>query len=430
MTGTTPQDAYSPRPAAAEGAGLSRWFFELSTAERRTFWASFGGFALDGMDILLYSFVIPTLITLWSMTRADAGMIATVALLVSALGGWISGILSDRWGRVVTLQVTIVWFALFTGLSGLTNSFGQLLTVRALQGIGFGGEWAVGAALMGEIIRPEHRGKALGCIQSAWAVGWGAAALVYGATFYLLPETIAWRVLFFVGLLPGLFVLYLRRNVHESESFTRSRRQARQPAQSLEIFAPRMLVTTLFAALLATGTQGGYYAVMMWLPTYLKTVQHLSVLNTSGYLAVVIVASWIGYVTSAYLSDALGRRKNFLLFAVFSVLTVVAYMLMPISDALMLVLGFPLGFFASGSYSGLGAYFAELFPTRTRGAGMGFAYNVGRAIGATFPTLVGFLSGHISLGSAIVIFTSAAYALVILSVCILPETRGRILDEI
>jgi MFS family permease len=406
------------------------WFSQLSQNERRTFWASFGGFGLDGMDILLYSFVIPTLISLWSMTRGDAGLIATVALLVSALGGWIGGIISDRWGRVVTLQVTIAWFSLFTGLSGLTNSFEQLLIVRALQGLGFGAEWAVGAALLGEMVRPEHRGKALGLVQSAWAVGWGAAALVYTVTFYFLPETWAWRALFFIGVLPGLFVVYLRRYVHESEVFERDHSRDPKAGRFTEIFSAPIVFTTVLAALLATGVQGGYYGVMTWLPTYLKEVRHLSVLNTSSYLAVVIVASWLGYVAGAYCSDAFGRRKTFLLFSICCVLTVIAYTFIPISDALMLVLGFPLGFFASGTYSGLGAYFSELFPTRLRGAGMGFAYNFGRAVGATFPALVGFLSSRIPLGTAIGIFTTGAYALVVIAILMLPETRGRVLSDI
>jgi MFS family permease len=169
---------------------------------------------------------------------------------------------------------------------------------------------------------------------------------------------------------------------------------------------------------------------MTWLPTYLKEVRHLSVLNTSSYLAVVIVASWLGYVAGAYCSDAFGRRKTFLLFSICCVLTVIAYTFIPISDALMLVLGFPLGFFASGTYSGLGAYFSELFPTRLRGAGMGFAYNFGRAVGATFPALVGFLSSRIPLGTAIGIFTTGAYALVVVAILMLPETRGRVLGDI
>jgi MFS family permease len=416
----------SGRAAMSGSKGLG-WFSQLSLSEKRTFWASFGGFALDGMDILLYSFVVPTLITAWSMTRADAGLIATTALLVSAAGGWLGGILSDRFGRVRTLQITILWFSIFTGLSGLTNSFGQLLTVRGLQGFGFGAEWAVGAALLGEMVQPQHRGKALGFVQSAWAVGWAAAALIYTATFALLPESIAWRALFFIGVLPGLFVFNLRRYVPESSVYE-SQREARETGRFVEIFSPAHLRVTLLAALLAIGVQGGYYAVMTWLPTFLRTVRGLTVLDSGGYLAVVIVAAWFGYITGAYLTDALGRRRCFAVFSVCSIATVLIYTMIPVSNGLMLVLGFPLGFFASGTYSGLGAYFAELFPTRVRGSGMGFAYNFGRAVGATFPTLVGILSADMSLATAIGLFTALAYALVFLSICMLPETRGRTLQ--
>ncbi|MFT4506312.1 MFS transporter [Caballeronia sp. 15711] len=408
----------------SKGAGLTHWFRCLSSQERHTFWASFGGLALDAMDILLYSFVMPTLIALWGLSRGDAGTLATVSLLSSSLGGWVAGILSDRFGRVRALQVTILWFSCFTFLSGLCNSYNQLLAVRVLQGFGFGGEYAIGAALIGEMIRPEHRGKAVGTVHSAWAVGWAVAAIAYTLSFKFLDENIAWRVLFFAGLAPGLFVIYLRRHVKEPEVAAKAEKSSSALA-FLDIFKGGILKTTLLSAVLVTGCQGGYYAIMTWLPTYLKTVRGLSVLDTSGYLAVIIVASWLGYVVGAYLADSLGRRLNFLVFSVFSVITVAVYMFVPISDHWMLVLGFPLGFFASGSYSGIGAYLTELFPTRMRGSGMGFSYNFGRAFGALFPALIGFMSVKISLAGAIGAFTVGAYFLLLFAVLLLPETRGK-----
>jgi fucose permease len=193
----------------------------------------------------------------------------------------------------------------------------------------------------------------------------------------------------------------------------------------VEIFSRPLLRTTDFAALLAIGVQGGYYAVMTWLPTFLRTVRGLTVLNSASYLAVVIVAAWLGYIAGAYLTDAIGRRRCFALFSLCSIATVLAYTMIPVSDTLMLALGF----FPSGTYSGIGAYFTELFPTRVRGSGMGFAYNFGRAVGATFPALVGVLSADMPLATAIGLFTAAAYALVFLSICVLPETRGRVLHS-
>ena len=398
---------------------------ELSGTERRTFRACFGGWALDGMDFQLYSFVIPAVIAEWRLTKAQAGTIQTTTLLVSALGGWLAGLLADRIGRVRTLQITILWFAAFTALSGLSQSYGQLLAARALMGLGFGGEWAAGAVLMGEVIGARHRGKAVGAVQSGWALGWAAAAVLYTLAFSHLPERMAWRALFFAGILPALLVLYIRRYVDEPEVFRRARSQAPTRGSFLEIFSPPILATTVLAALLATGAQGGYYAITTWLPTYLKTVRNLSVFNTGAYLGVVIAGSFCGYLVSAWLSDALGRRRNFFLFALGSMGAVLGYTLLPITDTQMLVLGFPLGFFASGIFSGMGAFFTELFPTRIRGSGQGFCYNFGRGIGALFPSIVGALSAGMPLGRAIGIFAASAYALLFIAAVLLPETRGK-----
>jgi MFS family permease len=179
------------------------WLRQLDRSGRRTFWACFGGYALDAMDVQMFSFAMPVLIGLWGLSNSDAGVLASVTLIFSAIGGWGAGLLADRIGRVPTLQITIVWFAVFTFLSGLTTSFEQLLVTRALQGIGFGGEWATGSVLIGEVIAARHRGKAGGIVQSGWAVGWGAAALLSTVLFIVLPEDVAWRWLFFVGILPA-----------------------------------------------------------------------------------------------------------------------------------------------------------------------------------------------------------------------------------
>ena len=403
------------------------WWRELTAVERRTLIAAFGGWSVDAFDFMIYSFAIPALIAAWGMSRAEAGLIATSTLLFSAAGGWIAGALSDRVGRVRMLQVTIGWFACFTFLSGFSHSFGELLALRSLQGLGFGGEWAVGAALVSEMIRPQHRGKAVGTVQSGWALGWGAAAILYAVTFSVLPADLAWRALFWTGILPALLILYVRRHVPEPAASAAARADAGRARRPLGIFAPSLLRTTLLASLMATGMQGGYYAVTTWLPTYLKTVRGLSVLDTGGYLVVIVAGSFAGYLTAAWLSDRLGRRACFALFAVGSLLVAVTYTLVPIGDAAMLFLGFPLGFFVSGNFSGVGAFFAELFPGPVRGSGMGFAYSFGRGVGALFPALVGFLSARLSLGTAIGGFAGIAYLLVLAAVIALPETRGRTL---
>jgi MFS family permease len=416
-----------PLHASLAGSPVA-WWHELSASERQTFWACFGGWALDAMDVQFYSFVIPSLIAAWHISKAQAGTLSTSALLFSAAGGWIAGLVSDRIGRVRTLQLTILWFAVFTALSGFAQSYHQMLAARALIGLGFGGEWAAGAVLMGEVIRAKNRGKAVGTVQSGWALGWGAAALLYTLVFSTVPEQYAWRVLFFCGIAPAFLVVYIRRFVEEPEVFQKSRAAVATSGERvsfLEIFSPKILRTTVLAALLATGAQGGYYAVTTWLPTYLKTVRRLSVLNTGGYLGVIIAGSFCGYLVSAYLSDRLGRRRNFFLFSLCSIAAVLLYTHVTVTDRQMLALGFPLGFFASGIFSGMGAFFTELFPTRIRGSGQGFCYNFGRGIGALFPFLVGYLSATMPLERAIGMFAAAAYSVLFLAALLLPETRGK-----
>ena len=400
------------------------WWSGLTRGERATFYACFGGWALDAFDFQFYSFVIPTLRKEWNLSAGQAGSLATVALLSSAVGGWLAGLLADRIGRVRTLQITILWFAVFTCLSGLARGYWDMFFARALIGLGFGGEWAAGAVLMGEVISARHRGKAVGSVQSGWALGWGAAAILYTIVFSQLPEHTAWRVLFFAGIAPAFLVLFIRRHVEEPAVF-RAARQGAGTGNFLEIFSAGMLRTTVLAALLATGAQGGYYAITTWLPTFLKTERKLSVLNTGGYLGVVIVGSFCGYLVGAYLADAIGRRRNFFVFAIGCLVTVLVYTQAPIGNGLMLILGFPLGFFASGIFSGMGAFLTELFPTRIRGSGQGFTYNFGRGIGALFPSVVGYLSVGMPLGRAIGIFAASAYALLFLAAVLLPETRGR-----
>jgi MFS family permease len=357
-------------------------------------------------------------------------LLSTSALLLSSLGGWIAGLAADRYGRVRVLQLTILWFAFFTFLSGFAHGFTQLLIFRGLQGLGFGGEWAVGSVLIGETIRSEYRGRAVGTVQGGWAIGWGISALFFTLFFAVLPQSLAWRAMFWVGLLPALLVVWIRRHVCESEMFERSRseKKAKPSTHFLQIFSPGLIRTTLFASLVALGAQGGYHAITTWLPLYLNA-RGLSVTHTGGYLLVVIAGSFAGYLTAAHLADRIGRKKTLILFAVLSFTTVLFYTVMPISDHAMLFLGFPLGFFPSGSFSPMGAFFSELFPTSVRGSGQGFAYNLGRGVGALFPALVGYFSAHMQLGKAIAIFAVFAYMLMSLSVLLLPETRGMELSE-
>ncbi|CDG84448.1 MFS transporter [Janthinobacterium agaricidamnosum] len=408
---------------------MFNWYRQVSARERKTFWACFSGWALDALDVQVFTLAIPALIAAFGLDKGQAGMVGAATLVSSALGGWVIGAVSDRLGRVRTLQLTIVWFSLFTFLCAFAQTFPQLIVLKALQGFGFGGEWAAGAVLMAESVRSEHRGKAMGTVQSAWAVGWAAAVILYTILFSWLSPDLAWRAMFMLGLLPALLVVYIRRSIPEPAKVAKPVAAPSDGKVALVgIFSPALLKTTLIGSLLGMGAHGGYYALMTWLPTYLGTERHLSVLGTGGYLAVIIAAFWLGCIASAQLLDRIGRRRNVALFAVCSTITVLVYLLLPVGNTAMLFLGFPLGFFAAGIPASLGALFNELYPAAIRGAGVGFCYNFGRIASAGFPLLVGYMSRSMPLGQAIGIDAAIAYGLVVITVLMLPETMGKKLD--
>ena len=409
------------------------WVSELSPIQRNALIGAGAGWAVDGFDFVLYSFVIPTLITQWAMSRGQAGFIATAALLTSAVGGWAAGILADRYGRVRVLQLTILWFSVCTFVCGLTDSFAELAAVRALQGFGFGGEWTVGAVLVSEMIGVQHRGKAVGVMQSGYAVGWALATCAFAFFFSWLPEHYAWRALFITGLLPALLVIYLRSKVTEPAVFVRSLPSSARISQGpsfLEIFSRPFMGTLLLTSLLAIGIQGAYYAVVIWLPTYLNSVRHLSVLDSGGDLLVLIAGSFFGYLSGAASMDRFGRRKTLITFALLSALTAYSYFSCQLPTTIAKMAGFPLGFTVSAMIGGLGAFLAELFPTRVRAAAQGFSYNCGRVVAASFPPLIGSLSAAYSLASMMMVFALGSFTCVIIASALLPETKGRSLDTI
>ncbi len=408
---------------------MVQWLRQSTQAERRTFWACLSGWSLDSLDVNMFSLVIPTLIASWHVSHTEAGLIGSITLGGSALGGWLGGALADRIGRVRALQITVFWFAVATFASAFTQSFEQLLVVKGVQGLGFGAEWAAGMVLMAEVIRPEHRGKALGAVQSGWAVGWGASVLLYAALFSLLPADMAWRVLFALGLLPALLVLYLRRSVQEPIRAAATLPRPGVGQALFGIFRPATLRVTLVGVLFGFGAHGGYQALFTWLPTLLKTERHLSVVGTGSYLGVIIAAYWLGCVTAGQLLDRLGRRRTVSLFAVGCIAITVIYLLLPIGPTAMLLLGFPLGFCTAGIPASMGTLFTELYPKEVRGAGAGFCYNAGRILAAGLPAAVGWMSNTMPLGKAIGIDASLSYSLVLVAVLLLPETRGSTFDR-
>ncbi|MGW0701106.1 MFS transporter [Streptomyces sp. NPDC002867] len=412
-----------PTTVEAEPTGRFAWYRSMSPQGRKAFKGAFGGYALDSYDFLVLPMAMVAITAYFGLTTAQTGLLTTVTLLASAVGGVIAGMLIDRIGRVKTLMVTVATYALFTVLCGFATNYPMLLGFRTLQGIGFGGEWAAGAILVAEYAKARYRGRVLAWVQSSWAVGWALAVVVGTAVMNNVDPDLAWRVLFWTGALPAVLLVYVRRNVEDAPEVTErlAEKDARVPLSS--IFQGDLTRRTFFATLLATGVMGGYYTFATWLPAYLKAERGLTVVGTGGYLSVLITGAFCGYVTAGHLVDRLGRKASFALFAFLSAGLLMTYVNIPEgSNTLLLVLGFPLGFSASAIFSGFGSYLAELYPSAVRGTGQSFTYNVGRAVGAIFPTAVGFSSAGV--GGAL-IYGAIGYGLALVALLWLPETRGR-----
>jgi len=413
------------------------WFKELSRAERKGFYGAFLGHAVDVFDFMIYSFLISTLLAQWGMSKSMAGAIVTWTLVSSLVGAVGAGLLADRFGRVRVLRWTIIVFAVSCFLCGIANSPEQLMVFRMMQGLGFGGESSLCMVLVTELIKnPAHRGKYSGFTASSYSFGWGGAAIAYAITFSLFEPETAWRVCFFLGILPALVVVYLRRNLEEPEVFLKSRAERAAEgrvsamADLSRVFRRPLLRKTLLCSLLSGGMLGAYYAIATWLPTFLKTERGLSVFGTSSYLAVTILGSLVGYVAGAYATDRWGRRLTYIAFAAGAFVMAMIYMVIPVSNTSMLFLGFPLGVLMQGVFSGIGATISESYPSAVRATGYGVSYNLGRVIGSFFPLAVGWLnSGRTSLALAIAMVAGVGYAVVIVSAALLPETSGIDLNQ-
>jgi MFS family permease len=272
---------------------------------------------------------------------------------------------------------------------------------------------------MSEWSDADKRGRNLGFVQGSWALGWLAANIAFQIVFSIVAPNPGWRYLFFLGIVPALFVLYIRRNVDDPPIYIASRLRA--SGFSLPgIFAGPLARTTLFAI----GVQGGYYALFTWMPTYLTAQRHLSAVTSGSYLYLLIGGAFAGYVTAGYINDALGRRKTFIIFSLCSAAIVPLYLLFVAADWQLVIAGPLLGYFASGIFSGFGPYLSELYPSTVRGAGQGFCHNVGRGVAGGGPFAIGVLSTHFAIGSAMTCVAVAAYLLAVVAVLFLPETRG------
>jgi MFS family permease len=382
---------------------------------------------LDSFDVMLYALVLAALIADLGMSTATAGLLGSVTLVASAVGGLLFGVIADRYGRTRALIWSVLIYSVFTAACGLAQSVAQLALFRIGLGIGMGGEWASGAALVSETWPARHRGKALGLVQSAWAIGYGLAAIV---TAIVLPRW-GWRAVFFVGIVPALFTLWIRRRVPEPEMWRMSRTRQVAPPRFADIFRPPIGRLTLTVTLMNACTMFAWWGFNLWIPAYLSLPPERGGIGLStGAMAGLVVAMqagmWLGYVTFGFISDAVGRKVTYVVYLIAAAALILVYGSTR-DPWLLLALGPFVAFFGSGYFSGFGAVTAEIYATSIRATAQGFTYNIGRLASAVAPFTVGSLAETRGFSIA---FATASVAFILAAACWIgiPETRGRALE--
>jgi MFS family permease len=413
--------------------GVFGWWHGADLAARRAFVAASLGWMLDAFDVMLYSMVIAALIADLGITKGQAGLLGSVTLVASAAGGILFGIVADRAGRTRALMGSVLLYSVFTGLCGFATSIGQLAFFRIALGLGMGGEWASGAALVSETWPARLRGRAFGFMQSSWAIGYALAAAV---TAIVMPA-FGWRAVFFVGTLPALFTLWVQRTVEEPAIWREraARRRAGPSAAPLprfaDIFIGRMGAITVAVTAMNACTMFGWWGLNLWIPAYLSLPPDqggigLSAYAMSGLVIAMQVGMWFGYVTFGFIADAFGRKRSYVVYLLAASVLLPLYGIVRNPFAL-LALGPFVAFFGTGYFSGFGPITAELYPTSVRATAQGFTYNTGRLASAVAPFAVGSFAQSRGFAVAFSI-TGIAFLLAAVGWIWIPETRGKELD--
>ena len=414
-------------PFPARGARFA-WWKEAPLESRRALVAAAFGWMLDSFDVMLYALVLSALIADLGIAKSTAGLLGSLTLFASAFGGLIFGLVADRYGRRRALMASILMYSVFTAACGLSTGIVMLAVFRICLGLGMGGEWASGAALVSETWPAAHRGKALGLVQSAWAVGYAAAAAV---SALVMPRW-GWRAVFFVGVIPAFFTLWIQRRVKDPEIW-RARRLERQSQKAGlgPIFGRGRLRLTLLVTMMNALSLFGWWGLNLWIPSYLSLAGGqggvgLSPRLMSGLIIFMQVGMWLGYVSFGFISDRAGRKKTYVGFLLAAAAFVFLYSATK-NPILLLLLGPFVAYFGTGHFSGFGALTAELYPTSIRATAQGITYNAGRIVSAAAPLVVGSLAQTRGFGFAFSLIAVSFLAAAGLWAWI-PETRGRELE--
>lgn len=407
---------------------------EVSSASIDQGWTSYGrkavtaaavGYGLDGFDLLILSFALSGIITSLGLTDAQAGSLTTVTLLGAVLGGIGFGILSDKLGRVRVLTYSVIFFAVFTGLSALAQGYWDLAAYRFIAGVGIGGEFGIGMTLAAEATSSRLRARATSWVGIGFQCGVLAAALVSAP----IIAAFGWRGLFVVGTVPAVVAIIIRKRIPESPTFL-ARSSDPQPSQRLKLsylVADRATVGYSIAMIILTSVQNfGYFGIISWLPTYLAKNVGLDLKSSALWTAVTVLGMMTGIISFGQFADRVGRRPAFRVFQIGAAASVLIYSQLHDPTAI-LIGGFVMGLFANGMLGGYGALMAELYPTQARATAQNVLFNIGRGVGGFAPFLIALVAGSHGFGFALALL-SGIYVLAFLAMFLIPERKGAELD--
>jgi MFS family permease len=413
---------------------------QITSAQRRTLIAAALGWMLDAFDAMLYALVLTHIMRDLGMSKGTGGLLNSLTLLASGIGGVSFGFLADRIGRKRALMLSILTYSVCSFASGLSTSVKMLAAFRFVLGLGMGGEWNTGATLVAETWPTELRAKALAMVQSSWAIGYAFAALVAGIVLHYAD----WRMVFFVGILPALVTFWIQKGVPESEMWQEHHRLAQESSRVAEaqikyehssfmrIFRPPYVKHTFALLLLNFFGMFAWWGLFTWIPPYLslpldKGGRGFGVMGTTTLLVVLnLCGMFPGYLSFGWVADYLGRRKSFIIY------TFIAACLVPLyararQPWVLLVMGTLVAYFGTGFFSGSSIVGSEIFPTSLRARALGFTYNGARTMSSVAPLVIGRVGDVKGLGWAFYL-CAASFLLASLAATQLPETKGKHLE--
>ena len=416
--------AFEPASSPAVASLPSLRWRNTTSAQRRTLVAASLGWMLDAFDIMLYSIVLATLMREFGMSKGTAGFLNTLTLLASAIGSFGFGILADRFGRRRMLSLSILTYSLFTFACGLTTTIVALAIFRFLLGLGMGGEWNSGATLVAETWPSAWRGRALGIVQSSWAIGYALAAVVAG----VMLSHANWRWVFFVGVLPALIIFWIQHDVPEPELWARQRRNASSDQERRSIVWRAALPRLLALLLMNTFGMFAWWGLFTWIPAYLALPvaqggRGFQMFGVASFLVILNLAGMLpGYLLFGVFADRYGRKRTIVVYLVMAAILVPFFALARRPGAILIVASLT-AFFGTGFFTGSGILGSELFPTSIRATALGLSYNVARGLSAFSPLIIGSIgeSHGLSAGFAL---CGIAFALAAASAFLVPETHG------